>query len=483
MKKLLAIVAMGAVASLGAQSAFAYDWNVSCYKQGPKREGGPITNVLRNDPEQARLAEKSDNFGEINFLSLGFGGWITLEYTGGSGYFGNGPGADFTVFETTWGDPTCTANVSEEAFVEFSEDGVNWLPAVKVKNACHNGSFDISPLMKAKYVRITDMTNPNPLIVGDGNDAYDVDGVETYYDYDPQPQPGLCTYAQGVASQFVNVAGGFNGRGIVAQRKNFANANINEFGAATPPASRETPQVYNFWSIGFSDPLSGIVAHACFQLPYTVFDLAGSDFRMFETTWNNKPCPNYNEKVMVQTSPDGIAWSAPRVLCKDGDFDIAGDFAAVNFIKMTDASSTSDFGSGADSYDIDNIVIFQLPPGDAQPNLCLNGPAANPARRTIMPIESVISEGGIPEEMFALDIVGSNMVSDKVTFSATIAEEGGYTYIIRNHTGQEVAKAPFTGNLYDTPEMSVPVSQLSSGVYFLTLESATGKETVKFIKK
>lgn len=476
MKKLLAIVAMGAAASLGAQSAFAFDWNVSCYKQGPKREGGPITNLLRCDPEQTRVAEKSDNYGEINFMSLGFGGWVTLEYVGGSGYFGNGPGADFQVFETTWGDPSCTPNVSEEAFVEFSEDGINWLPAVKVKNACHNGSFDISPLMKAKYVRITDMTNPNPMIVGDGNDAYDVDGIETYYDYDPQPQPGLCSYEQGVASQHVGAMGNFPGRGIVLQRKNFANANINEFGPAVPPASRETPQVYNFWSIGFG-------GYACFQLPYTVFDAPGDDFRMFETTWNNKPCPNYNEKVLIQTSPDAIVWSAPRILCKDGDFDIAGDFAAVNFIKFTDASSTLDFGSGADSYDIDNICIFQLPPGEGQPNLCLVGPAANPARRTFAPIESVISEGGIPEEMFALDIVGSNMVSDKITFSATIAEKGGYVYTIRNHTGQEIMKAPFEGNLYDSPEVSVSVNTLASGVYFLTLESATGKETVKFIKK
>lgn len=475
MKKLLAIVAMGAMASLGAQSVFAYDWNVSCLKQGPKREGGPITNLLRCDPTQARVAEKSDNVGEINFVSLGFGGWITMEYTGGTGYFGNGPGADFTVYETTWGDPTCNANVSEEAFVEFSEDGVNWLPGAKVKNACHNGSYDISPLMKAKYVRITDMTNPNPMITGDGNDAYDVDGIEAYYDYDDTPVVGLCSYEQGIASQFVGAMGNFPGRGIVPQRKNFANANVNEFGVATPPASRETPQAYNFWSIGFG-------GYACIQMPYTVFDGPGADFRMFETTWNNKPCPNYNEKVWIQTSPDAINWSAPRILCKDGDFDIAGDFVAVNFVKFTDASSTSDFGAGADAYDIDNIAIYQIPPGEAQPNLCLNGPSANPARKTFAPMD-VVSEGGIPEEMFALDIVGSNMVSDKITFSATIAELGGYTYTIRNHTGQEVAKAAFEGNLYDAPEVSVPVSQMAAGVYFLTLESATGKETVKFIKK
>ena len=473
MKKLLAIVAMGAIASLGAQSVMADDWAVKCYNLGPKREGGPITNLARTNPALTTVAEMSDNVGDVNFMSLGFGGYVTLEYIGGSGYFGNGLGADFTVYETTWGDPTCDPIESERALVEFSEDGINWLSG----NACHNNSFDISPLMKAKYVRITDKTDNNPLFVGDGNDAYDVDGIVSNYDYDPTPQPGLCTYEQGVASQFVGALGNFPGRGIVNQRKSFANAGINEFSPATIPATRESPQVYNFWSLGFG-------GHACFQLPYTVFDAAGPDFTMFETTWNNKPCPNYPETVNLYVSPDAINWSAATVLCKDGNYDIAGAFAAVNYIKFVDISNPASFSSGSDAYDIDNIAILQLPPGDAQPNLCLNGPAAPVNRQAFNPaIENNVSEGGIPEEMFALEIVGSNLVSDEVKFSATIAEKGGYTYTIRNHTGQEISKAAFEGNLYDTPEVAVKVSNLASGVYFLTLESATGKETVKFIKK
>jgi hypothetical protein len=39
------------------------------------------------------------------------------------------------------------------------------------------------------------------------------------------------------------------------------------------------------------------------------------------------------------------------------------------------------------------------------------------------------------------------------------------------------------GGLYDKPTVDVSTSKLASGVYFLTLTSATGKETVKFIKK
>jgi len=84
--------------------------------------------------------------------------------------------------------------------------------------------------------------------------------------------------------------------------------------------------------------------------------------------------------------------------------------------------------------------------------------------------------------MFALEIVGGNLVSDKISFTATIAEEGGYTYSIRSATGQEVMSGEFAGTLFSTPVAEIATSKLNNGVYFLTLTSATGKETVKFVK-
>jgi hypothetical protein len=493
MKKILAIAAMSAVASLGVNSAQAGSWDILCVKQGPARGFGmlpkrtidPTLNSnpgnqlgypigARTIPTQMKSAEKSDVVGEMNFFSLGFGGQVVFVYTGANGFFANVPGeADLNIFETTWGDPDCSPNSSEKAKVEVSEDGLSWVTA----NVCHNGEVEIFPLLKAKYVRITDETNPDPGVQGDGVDAFDVDGIEAKADWFPTTNP-LCDYMQGVASQFVGM-GMPSGTGIVNQRKNFANAQVNDptFTGAqlAMPSLREVSGWYNFWSIGFG-------GYACVQLPRTVFDNldpAQPEFRMYETTWNNKPCPNYNERVWIQTSPDGNVWSAPRVLCKDGTFDIAGDFPAVNYIKFTDASSTSDFGAGADSYDIDNIFIGEsATPGD----LC--GPGEEGGRRSFFPeVASVEGNGGVPEEMFALQIEGANVVSDKISFLATIAEEGGYNYTIRNHTGQEVANGSFEGNLYETPTVDVATGKFAPGVYFLTLSSATGKETVKFIKK
>jgi hypothetical protein len=85
--------------------------------------------------------------------------------------------------------------------------------------------------------------------------------------------------------------------------------------------------------------------------------------------------------------------------------------------------------------------------------------------------------------MFPLAIVGSNIVSDEISFSSTIGEEGGFFYSIRNHTGQELVNGELKGNLYDLSEETVSTSNLASGVYFLTLSSANTKETVKFVKK
>jgi hypothetical protein len=490
MKKLLAIAAISAFASLGAQSVQAGTWDILCLKQGPIRghAAKPVRDLdpnavvaapaqvgypipARSISSQAKVAEMSDVVGDMNFVSLGFGGSIVLAY---SEYFANVPGSDFTVYETTWGDPNCTPNVSETAKVEFSEDGINWLTGY----ACHNGSFDISPLLKAKYVRISDITNNSTSLTGDGNDAFDVDGIVAVADADlTTPVNPVCDFQQGTTRQYVGAAGNFPGRGIVGQRKNFTNANINDpsFTAAdfANPALREVSGVYNFWSLGFG-------GWACFQLPYSVFDAPGNDFRMFETTWNNAPCPSYPETVLISVSPDGVNWSAPTTLCKDGYYDINGAYAVVNYIKFVDASNPSKFGAGDDAYDIDNIFILQDAPGATNPDVC-GDPTGN--RRSFPEMGDNIGEGGVPEAMFPLEIVGSNLVSDKISFTATIAEEGGYTYSIRNHTGQELTSGTMEGALYENPTVEISTNKLASGVYFLTLTSATGKETVKFVKK
>jgi hypothetical protein len=363
-------------------------------------------------------------------------------------------------------------------------------------NACYNGSYDISPLMRVQYVRITDRTNPDWRVRGDGNDGYDVDGIVVNYEMPPSgsaPNNPICGYQQGVASQYVGASGNYPGRGIVGVRKIFANANINEEGfpvaALTNPSLRDaTSGTYNFWSMGFG-------GWACMQLPYTVFDGPGAEFYSFETTWQNKPCPNYPEKANVSVSVDGVNWSQTVLICKDAlgipgtsnAIDLAAfgpEFSVVNYIKFEDATNPSDFGGGADGYDMDNIFISQLPPPPpgATPFAFSCDNATNVRRAFPSEASATFIDGGVPEEMFPLEIVNGNIVTDKIEFMATIAEEGGYNYSIRNSQGKLMTEGNMNGTLYDTPTQEVSVSNLPNGVYFLTLTSNGSKETVKFVK-
>jgi hypothetical protein len=517
---------------------FAGTWEVLCIKQGPVRgQNLPLRELIptathppswlspspqngypipsRSLPTKANIAEQSDVTGQINFIALGMGGQITMRY---DCWIINGPGLDFTVYETTWGNPACSFNVTETALVEVSEDGFNWMTpgstitgAGGTYNACQNQSFDIAPMMKVQYVRITDRTNPTQVIPGNGHgnsngngngrdsDGYDLDGISTNYEMSPVlfsaslASSVICDYQQGVASQYVNSTGNFPGRGIVGVRKNFSNANINEVGfpsaALTNPSLRDGSNQYNFWSMGFG-------GWACMQLPYTVFNGPGPDFYVFETTWQNQPCPSYPEKALVSVSADGTNWSTTVLICKDA-LSISGTsdaidlssfgpaFSMVNYIKFQDATNPSNFGGGADGFDIDNIYIAQsapTPPGQTrQGSMC--GTVVSDARRAIPnTAEMTFIDGGVPEEMFPLEIVGSNVVSDKVRFMATIAEEGGYNYTVHNSLGMAISKGQLLGNTYESPEMEIDLNGFNNGVYFLTLTSKSTKETVKFLK-
>jgi hypothetical protein len=237
----------------------------------------------------------------------------------------------------------------------------------------------------------------------------------------------------------------------------------------------------------------GFGGWACLQLPYTVFDGPGAEFYSFETTWQNQPCPSYPEKANVSVSVDGVNWSEKVLICKDA-LGIAGtsnaidlasfgpEFAVVNYIKFEDATNPSDFGGGADGYDMDNIIISQLPPPPpGQTPFGFSCDNVNTVRRAVVG-EPTFIDGGIPEEMFPLEISGGSVVDDNIKFSATIAEEGSYNYVIRNTQGKTMTTGTLVGNLYDTPTQEVSVRNLPNGVYFLTLTSNGSKETVKFVK-
>ena len=480
MKKLLAVAALGALASFGnsAQADCDGSWTNMCFMQGPTREGGAVPGP-RSIPGKADVADMSDAIGDMNFVSLGFGGSIILK---NSCRIANVAGADVTLWETTWGNPPDDAGVSEEAKVWASQSGMpgTW---VFLGSGIHNHSYDII-LPWAQYFKIIDITNPNPIIVGDGNDAYDVDGMtyEALLPDDPGLDPGLCGFHQGWAKGSPAVSGA----GIHPFRKNHLAATVLEdYPALSTFAARDNnltyaapaPTHYNFWSMGFGSDIDP--SFMCFVLPYAVFDGPGAEFQLFETTWNNKPCPNYPETVRLWVSQDGLGWTDAGDMCKDGFLDIsATGLGWVSYLKYVDKTHPGAFSAGADAYDIDGFLILVPPPTEDTPgDIC----AGAPIRKGVAPVD-FNDNSIVPEEMEVLQVIGNPVTSDiRVRF--TNAEDNAVSFIVRNHMGQEISRTSHVGELFQVEEKSIPASNMAAGVYFVTLEGAGYKETVKFVKK
>ena len=132
--------------------------------QGNTKGGVPVSTVnpARSNPNSALGVAEGDTI-DSHFFSLGFGGSITLGFINGIS-----TGA-FVVEATNPGYPI------ESASVEMSADGVNWQPAGNVNQS---GQVNVPQgIGCAKFVRITDTSNPNNFSDGTA-DGYDVDGVK-----------------------------------------------------------------------------------------------------------------------------------------------------------------------------------------------------------------------------------------------------------------------------------------------------------------
>ncbi|MGB3608562.1 T9SS type A sorting domain-containing protein, partial [Psychroserpens sp.] len=140
------------------------------YNPGNLKNGGPITDTNRTDPSKALGAPQDDN--TLNFVSLGYGGTITIGFDGA---VLNGEGNDIAVLETTFNNATFD-QYPESAMVEVSQDGENYyMIGTDVTNAF--GEFDISDATETlafiRFVRLTDTTPAD----SQSTDGYDLDGI------------------------------------------------------------------------------------------------------------------------------------------------------------------------------------------------------------------------------------------------------------------------------------------------------------------
>lgn len=133
---------------------------VKKFDQGKMNNGQPIK-ALRSNPEAALGVAEEDTV-EGHFVSLGFGGQLTLKFKNGIS------GGVFVVESTNLPYP------SETAKIEISPNGKKWVNAGRVTRT---GSVSQPKEVKcAHYIRITDTSDK--AIFEPTSDGFDVDGVK-----------------------------------------------------------------------------------------------------------------------------------------------------------------------------------------------------------------------------------------------------------------------------------------------------------------
>ena len=430
MKKSLSMLASLALAA----SVQAVNVTSVCYKQGPTRTGGVVA-ANRSDINKALVAEVSDA-GALNFFSLGYGGWAILE-TDCPILNNNGTEADFSVIETTWGNPAQYPS-GERARVYASQDGNSF---VDLGQTIYNGSFDLGGLSWAKYFMVVDATLPE-----NSEDAYDLDGL-TFNEAGlpgvfPAPDAplgnGLVEYVRGTQGDQKG------GADVPAVRSNTAKG----LGA---PQQNDT---YNFYSLGFGGT-------AVYRFGYAVIDRPGADIQVVETSFGRPTCARYPEQVSVSVSYDGLTWTDKGILCQDGTIDVA-PHTGVSYIKFKDMSDPTKFNNSADAWDLDGAI--NLSSGEAGGSPC----SASGQRQAFVSAD----QNNVPDELQALQVIGETAVFSMAADQATVR--------ITDNLGRVVASEQINGNIWDSVEFNLP--SLKSGVYMLTVQTAVSRDVIKFVK-
>ncbi len=188
MKNLLILIL--SLFSLYSSAQGSYGYEVCDFNQGLNNNGTSVI-AQRSDPSKALGKPQNVDIenGTINFVSLGFGGDITLKL---QNRYPVKPTTVLNIFETTWNYNNCNI-YDERAEVYVSKDNSNYF---FIGETCLNSntSLDVygAGLDSILYVKIVDISDistfSNFSFVCDG---YDVDGIEIF---DSGPLPIVLSY-------------------------------------------------------------------------------------------------------------------------------------------------------------------------------------------------------------------------------------------------------------------------------------------------
>ena len=389
------------------------------YEPG-KQKNNQDLRTDRTDPNKALYAPQNDDTN--NFVSLGFGGNLTLGF---DQLIINEDGWDFEIVETTYNNREC-GNYPEEIKVYASMDANNWVPLGETcldnyaPNAPNDqGRFDLGNLPWAQYIKIHDISNPESLeFTRLEEDGYDVDGVNVRYCAIPHTlevtidptnsgtvtkDPDYLIYPFGKNVQLT----ASNNEGytfshwsgtITQSTENPLTITIDEDESITAHFTKNTPS-YEYcsnatWVEEFNqgtkqngepvDPERSDKNQSLGdpedqdQTPINFVSLGfkgtlilgfdplidngpEEDFRVVETSYGSPTCNGWPEHVIVSVSQYKDTWHELGEICQDnnGLFDLEdAGLEWAQYVKLEDNTSEEHFNGNADGYDVDGIGVF-----------------------------------------------------------------------------------------------------------------------------
>ncbi len=313
------------------------------YSPGLQKNGQPITDPERNDPSKALGDPQINN--TLNFVSLGFGGSITLGFDGGAAL--NGPGDDILVVETTYGEiagpESDFETYPESAEVFVSQDDINFF-SVGVIFTDQAASFDIDAAGQGfvwiSSVKIVD-TTPSSSISGD---AFDLDGISALNGCGPVQlfnEGGDCNATEVVEYLEGTALGG----GMIAMNRTDADEALGQ---------PERTDDLVFVSLGYGGSLT-------LGFGGSVLNNDGDDLEIVETTFYNNTCDSYAEFADVLVSMDGDEYFFVKTVCRDDAFVDISDAQGtpllpfINFVRIVNNDGLSDTPDG---FDVDGVVAI-----------------------------------------------------------------------------------------------------------------------------
>ncbi len=422
------------------ESAGCYVSEVVSYNPKKRNDGQEILEA-RRDPNKATGAPENDE--SMNFVSLGFGGDITLKF---SSPIANGDGDDIKVTESTFGASNGNCGRYPEKIQAFaSQDGCNF---VYIGEGCQDATFDLGSLSWAQYIKLRDVSPVDAAYNNQVADGYDVDAVECLNG--PAANTNDDGLVAGSAQEVVQYTRGTrkNGTDIHASRRD-------------PEKALGIPQNddigVNFVSLGFDGSLT-------LKFDYAVFDGEGPDLQIVETSFGAPSCQAYGERAYVEGSIDGNEYVVLGEICLDGTIDFAtSGVYAIHYLKLTERSPMSDFPNSADGYDVDGV-------------LALHNGCTEETRIT------AFDNNSVPDEIAEIQ-VSPNPFKERMNLiyeSGSIDEK--IDIKVFNYVGQMVSSESVTVPKRSKYSHDIAGSALPKGVYIVTVESGGQKQSLKVIK-